>query len=59
MTLLGSASGRMTMTLALFFFKQRSRPAIKNDSSEVILSRLHSSIHALGDEIQDSYQRRE
>jgi hypothetical protein len=34
-------------------------PAIKNDSGEMILSRLHSSVHALGDKIQDSYQRRE
>jgi hypothetical protein len=33
-------------------------PAIKNDSG-AILSRLRSSVHALGDEIQDSYQRRE
>jgi len=31
---------------------------IKNDSS-AILSRLRSSVHALADEIQDSYQRRE
>jgi hypothetical protein len=35
------------------------RPAIKNDSSAMILSRLHSSVHALGDEIHDSYQRRD
>jgi hypothetical protein len=35
------------------------RLAIRNDSSEMTLSRLHSSVHALGDEIQDSYQRRE
>ena len=35
------------------------RVAIRNDSSEMILSRVHSSVHALGDEIQDSYQRRE
>jgi hypothetical protein len=25
----------------------------------MILSRVHSSVHALGDKIQDSYQRRE
>jgi hypothetical protein len=35
------------------------RPAIKNDCSKMILSRLHSSVHALGDEIQDSYKRRD
>jgi hypothetical protein len=34
-------------------------PAIKNDSSEMILSEVHSSVHALGDKIQHSYQRRE
>jgi len=33
-------------------------PAIKNDSG-AILSRLHSSVCALTDEIQDSYQRRD
>ena len=33
--------------------------AIKDDSSEMMLSRLHSSVHALDDKIQDSYQRRE
>jgi hypothetical protein len=33
-------------------------PAIKNDSG-TILSRLHSSVCALADEIQDSYQRRD
>jgi len=33
--------------------------AIKNDSSEMILSRRHSSLHALGDKISDSHQRRE
>ena len=26
----------MTMMLALFFFKQRSRPAIKNNSSAIL-----------------------
>jgi hypothetical protein len=36
-----------------------SRPAIKNDSGVMIRSRLHSSVHALGDEIQDSCQRRD
>jgi hypothetical protein len=35
------------------------RPAIKNDSSAMILSRLHSSVHALGDEIHDNYQCRD
>jgi hypothetical protein len=33
-------------------------PAIKNDSG-TILSRLQSSVCALADEIQDSYQRRD
>jgi hypothetical protein len=33
--------------------------AIKNDSSKMILRRLHSSVQALGDEIEDSYQRRD
>src|SRR4029077_5631157 len=31
--------------------------AIRNDSREMILSTGHSSVHVLGDEIQDSYQR--
>jgi hypothetical protein len=34
-------------------------PAIKNESGAMILSRLHSSVCALADEIQDSYQRRD
>jgi hypothetical protein len=35
--------------------RERNRHAL----GEMILSRLHSSVHALGDEIHDSYQRRE
>jgi len=40
-------------------FQPRNHPVVKNDFGAMILSRLHSSAHALGDEIQDSYQRRD
>jgi hypothetical protein len=50
------ACGKSSLTLSADHF---CRLEIRNDSSEMIRSRLHSSVHALGDEIQDSYQRRD